>query len=62
MFARVGIMRALSHLVRERTVLGDRELILVNCFFIPRRAPTPPRPVSLRPVKRRLIPAEQRVG
>jgi hypothetical protein len=35
-------MRAvMSLLVRERTTLGDREPILVNSFFIPRRQPSP---------------------
>jgi hypothetical protein len=35
-------MRAvMSLLVRERTTLGDREPILVNNFFVPRRQPTP---------------------
>jgi hypothetical protein len=29
----------MSHLVRERTMLGDREPILVNSFFVPRRLP-----------------------
>jgi hypothetical protein len=45
---------AMSLLVAERTRLGDREPILVNCFFIPRRPPTAPRPRATRPVKRRL--------
>src|ERR1700709_299559 len=51
---------AMSLLVRERAILGDREPILVNCFFIPRRDPAP-RPVVARPVKRHLVPAEKRV-
>ena len=40
----------MSVLVRERTELGDREPILVNSFFVPRRAAAP-RPVAGRPVK-----------
>lgn len=43
---------AMSLLVRERTVLGDREPILVNSFFVPRRIPGA-RPM-VRPVKRHL--------
>jgi hypothetical protein len=35
----------MSVFVQERAVLGDREPILVNSFFIPRRAPAP-RPVA----------------
>jgi hypothetical protein len=35
----------MSVLVRERAVLGDREPILANSFFVPRRAPAP-RPVA----------------
>jgi len=50
-------MRAvMSVLVRERAVLGDREPILVNRFFVPRRAPAP-RPVAVRPVNCQLVPA-----
>jgi hypothetical protein len=50
-------MRAvMSLLVRERTTLGDREPILVNSFFIPRRQSTP-RPVAARLVKRHLVAA-----
>jgi hypothetical protein len=50
----IMVMRAaMSLLVGERTRLGDREPILVNYFFIPRRAPAA-RPVAARPVKRRL--------
>jgi hypothetical protein len=41
-------------LAEERTRLGDREPILVNSLFIPRRAPATPRPVSTRTVKRHL--------
>jgi hypothetical protein len=53
------VMRAaLSLLIGERARLGDREPILVNSFFIPRRAPVQ-RPV--RPVKRHLVPPEKRV-
>jgi len=51
-------MRAvMSLLVRERTLLGDREPILVNSFFIPRRAP-PQTPVAARPEKRHLVSRE----
>jgi hypothetical protein len=50
----------MSHLVRERTLLGDREPILVSSFYIPRRLPAP-KPVAIRPVKRHLVPAEKRV-
>ena len=54
----------MSLLVEERTRLGDYEPILVNRFMIPRRAPYV-KPVAeklaaLRPVKRRLVPAENR--
>ena len=53
-------MRAvMSLLVRERTTLGDREPILVNSFFIPRRQPTS-RAMAAPPVKRHLIPARER--
>ena len=41
-----GVM---SRLVEERSVLGDREPILVNRNFTPRRAPVP---VVIFPVKR----------
>jgi hypothetical protein len=51
-----GVM---SVLVRERDSLGDREPILVNSFFVPRRQPAP-RPVAVRPAKRHLVPALQR--
>jgi hypothetical protein len=45
----IMVMRAvMSLLVQERARLGDREPILVNNFFIPRRAPAAPRPVSDR--------------
>jgi hypothetical protein len=51
-------MRAvMSHFVHERTILGDREPILVNSFFVPRRAAAQ-KPVH--PVKRQLVPAENR--
>jgi hypothetical protein len=43
---------AMSLLVRERTALGDREPILVNSFFLPRRAAAE-KPMN-RPVKRHL--------
>jgi hypothetical protein len=39
---------AMSTLVLERVRLGDREPILVNCFFIPRRALAPSRPTKQR--------------
>jgi hypothetical protein len=51
----------MSVLVRERTALGDREPILVNNFFLPRRAPVP-RPVTVRPLSRQPVPAAQRAG
>jgi hypothetical protein len=61
MAGEILVMRAaMSLLVAERTRLGDREPILVNSFFIPRRPPVP-RPVAFRPVKRHLVPAEKRV-
>jgi hypothetical protein len=44
--------KAMSLLVRERSALGDREPILVNSFFIPRRIPVE-KPMD-RPVKRHL--------
>jgi len=50
---------AMSLLVEERTRLGDHEPIFVNTFFIPRRAPAV-KPLVIRPVKRRLVPAENR--
>ncbi len=43
----------MSLLVEERARLGDREPILVNFAFIPRREPT----VKPRVVKRHLVPA-----
>ena len=54
----------MSLLVEERARLGDYEPILVNRFMIPRRAPFV-KPVAaklaaLRPVKRKLVPAENR--
>ena len=49
----------MSVLVRERTALGDREPILVNSFFLPRRAAAP-RPVAVRAVSRPLVAAAQR--
>jgi hypothetical protein len=59
----IMVVRAgMSLLVHERTRLGDREPILVNSFFVPRRSPAAPRPVSTRPVKRHLVPAAKRVG
>ena len=51
----------MSVLVRERAVLGDRDPILVNNFFVPRRAPAP-RPVAVRPVNCHGVPAAQRAG
>jgi hypothetical protein len=50
----------MSLLVAERTRLGDREPILVNSFFIPRRPPAASRPIALRPVKRHLTPPSNR--
>lgn len=50
----------MSALVCERHRLGDREPILVNSFFIPRRPPAAPRPLALRPAKRHLVPAGAR--
>jgi hypothetical protein len=51
----------MSVLVRERAELGDREPILVNSFFVPRRA-LAPRPVAVRPVHRDLVPTAQHAG
>ena len=43
----IMVMRAvMSTLVTERMRLGDREPILVNCFFIPRRPLAKSRPVK----------------
>jgi len=50
----LAMRNVMSLLVEERTQLGDREPILVNFAFIPRRAP------AVRPsraVKRHLVPA-----
>lgn len=59
----IMVMRAaMGLLVQERTRLGDREPILVNSFFIPRRAPAASRPISTRPVKRHLVPPAARGG
>jgi hypothetical protein len=59
----IMVMRTvMSTLVLERQRLGDREPIMVNCCFIPRRAPAAPRPAPSRPVKRHLAPPEKRVG
>ena len=72
-------MRAvMSLLVRERTALGDREPILVNSFFIPRRRrtsramvapPCPAHPLSAvtttsikAPPPRSATPTDARVG
>ena len=53
-------MRAvMSLLVEERTRLGDHEPIVVNRFFVARRAPAV-KPVAVKPVKLRLVPAENR--
>jgi hypothetical protein len=54
-----GVM---SVLAREKESLGDREPILVDGSFLPRRLPMAPRPLALRPVKRSLVPTEQRAG
>jgi hypothetical protein len=60
----------MSLLVGERVLLGDREPILINRFYLPRRAETrkparkPERKAErkpVRPMKRHLIPAESRV-
>jgi len=51
-------MRAvMSVLVRERTMLGDSEPILVCSSFVPRR-PRTPRPAVAPLLRRRLIAAE----
>ena len=55
----LAMRAAMNLLVEERTRLGDHEPILVNRFFVPRRAPTV-KPLAVRPVKRRLVPAENR--
>jgi hypothetical protein len=53
----IMVMRAaMSLLAQERARLGDREPILVNCFFIPRRAPATPKAAAERPAKRHLRP------
>jgi hypothetical protein len=52
----IMVMRAaMSLLIEERAKLGDREPILVNSFFVPRR---PPAPRAGRPEKVRLVPRE----
>src|SRR3954463_4342346 len=51
----------MSLLVRERTELGDRDPILVNSFFVPRRAPAP-RAVALGPVNRHFVRAAEFAG
>lgn len=56
----LAMRSSMSLLVGERAKLGDREPILVNSFFIPRRPPAAT-PVAVRPVKRHLVPAEKRV-
>ena len=48
----------MSVLVRERAVLGDHEPILVNGFFVPRRAPAP-RAIPVKPANRYLARATQ---
>jgi hypothetical protein len=48
----------MSLLVEERSLLGDREPILVNSFFIPHRRPAV-KPAGV--VKRQSVPAEKRV-
>lgn len=58
----LGMRAAMSQLIQERARLGDREPILVNCFFIPRRAPAALRTVSTRVVKPYLVPTDKRVG
>ena len=50
----MAMRNVMSLLVEERTQLGDREPILVNFAFTPRRAPAV-RP--FRVVKRHLVPA-----
>ncbi len=54
----------MSFLVEERTRLGDHEPILVDQYIIPRLAPvakpTVAKLAALRPVKRKLVPAENR--
>jgi hypothetical protein len=51
----LNMRTVMSLLVEERTRLGDREPILVNFAFIPRRA-SAQRPSRI--VKRHLVPAE----
>jgi hypothetical protein len=43
---------AMSELVREREALGDREPILVERYFIPRRPLSEPRPAASRNERR----------
>ena len=57
----MAMRAAMGLLIQERARLGDREPILVNCFFTPRRAPAPPRTVSTRVVKRHLVPADKQI-
>lgn len=49
----LAMRAAMSLLVGERALLGDREPIMVNSFFIPCRAPENK---PSRPVKRHLVP------
>ena len=56
----MAMRAAMSLLVRERSRLGDREPILVNSFFIPRRSAAAPR-VAVRAAKTHLVPAKKRV-
>ena len=55
----LAMRAAMSLLIQERARLGDREPILVNCFFIPRRAPATPRTSLKRVMKRHLVPADK---
>jgi hypothetical protein len=50
----LAMRNVMSLLVEERSQLGDREPILVNFAFIPRRAPAVKPP---KVVKRHLVPA-----
>lgn len=50
----LAMRNVMSLLVEERTQLGDREPILVNFAFIPRR---PPAVKPSRAVKRHLVPS-----
>lgn len=55
----LAMRAAMSVFVQERARLGDHEPILVDCFFLPRRAPA--RKPASHPIKRHPVPAKKRV-